>query len=234
MKHRGRNLMIVAIHLVATSLMLSTCTALFPNPASAQKIVKNADGSTTTSETYPSGNTRLQETTTYGPDGKTITGTVRTEYDENGRPTSEIETVYKDREVQTSEKTWVYDEQGRLTFFSYENTTRSREAQPTLPGITQKYRKTTKYADDTDKKGKSQEEEYSSVDGKWHTIEEGDQVIFTNPEKLQEPVQKLLPRTKKPEKEIRRRFLHGQTPRWVPVPGRVMKLRPRPLPDFTR
>jgi hypothetical protein len=193
---RNPSLTIVTIHLVITSLTFAAYMALFQESAWAQKTVKNPDGSITTIETYPNGNARSQETTTYGPDGKRITGTVRTEYDEDGRPRNETQTIYKDSEVQNIEKTWVYDGRGRLIFFSYVNASRSREARPALPGITHKYKKTIKYTDDYDKKGKTQEEEYSSVNGKWHTIEEGDQVTFTNPEKLQEPVQKLPQRTK--------------------------------------
>ena len=191
----------LSIALVLTNCLAPAWLAPLPNifPARAQETVKNADGSTTKTEKYSNGNIKSQETTKYGPDGKTVTGTVKTDYDEDGRPTSEIERVYKQNEVQTLEKTWVYDGQGRLTFFSYENTTRSTESKPMVPGITQKYRRRIKYSDDKDKTGKITEEEYSSVDGKWRTIEEGDQVTFGNPEKLMEPAQKLPSSTKKTE-----------------------------------
>ena len=153
---------------------------------------------TTDVEKYPDGSIRVQDTKTTSADGKTPTSTVRTEYDESGRPMHETETTFQ-RGItdQTHDRTWVYDDKGRLIYFeSIDSVT----ARPPMGGIVDKYRLRKKYNGDADTTGTTTSEQvYASVTGRWRDFdEESGQDI--RPSQL--PLQPLKPKAeKKPKTE---------------------------------
>ncbi len=162
--------------LVFAALLLLAGLILVGGSALAQ-----SPTTTTQTTTYPNGAVRSQESTRYGPDGTTKLETVRTEYNEDGQPSRETQTSFKDGfSNQTIEKTWTYDGQHRLAAFEMENRGGSIEMGGQL--VT-KYRRTIKYANDKDTKGTVQEEVYSSATGQWRPFdaEGGDQAPSLEP-----------------------------------------------------
>jgi len=161
--------------------------------ASARPALGQGTTTSTTTTTYADGATKSQDTTTSAADGTKISET-ETEYDEDGRPTSETETIYSNGKA-TSEhkKTWVYDDKGRLTYFETSDET---YGDGVVPGVKSGYRVRKKYKDDKDTEGTTtQEQEYSSITGKWRDFDGdgGD----TEPSK--EPLQPAPPKpVKKP------------------------------------
>jgi hypothetical protein len=144
---------------------------------------------TTQTETYADGATKSQDTTVTRADG-TKSSETQTDYDESGRPTNETETTYDQygKVRQRHTKTWVYDDKGRLIYFESSD---SVSGENLVPGSETRYRVRKKYKDDKDTEGTTtQEQEYSSINGKWRDFdsEGGD----TEPS--MQPLQPLKPK----------------------------------------
>ena len=144
------------------SVLLTVSALAFGSVAWAQ-----ANKTTSEVEKYPDGATKVQDLTTTSPDGTVKISTVRTEYDESGRPLHETETTYSNGGVhRTDDKTWVYDDKGRLLYFE------STDDVVGQPGILHKYRLRKKYDGDADTTGTTTSEQvYTSVTGKWRDFD---------------------------------------------------------------
>jgi hypothetical protein len=122
-------------------------------------------------EKYEDGSIKTQTTTSYAGDGKTKTSEVRTEYDRGGRPLHESHITYRDgvTETQRHERTWVYDDNGRLLYFESSDRTLGTAS---LPGVETRYRLRKSYDGQKDTTGKTESEEvYSSVAGSWRDFD---------------------------------------------------------------
>jgi hypothetical protein len=148
-----------------TVLLAMLSAIVISGPARSQ----TAKTSTQT-ESYPSGATKSQDTTVTSADGTTKYSETHTEYDESGRPTHETQKTYRDGSVyQTHDKTWIYDDKGRLIYFESTDTVAGDKV---IGGVEQKYRVHKKYKDENDKDGtNTSEETYSSVTGKWRAFD---------------------------------------------------------------
>jgi hypothetical protein len=147
-------------------------------------------GTTTTTTTYPDGTTQSQDTTVTGADGSKFSET-HTDYDENGRPISETQKIFdpKGNVVAQHDRTWVYDDKGRLLYFEVINwAAGSGVGYPTRQT---KYRIRKKYKDDKDTEGTTTSEEINDgINGTWRDFNsDGDS------EPSMEPLQPLKPKT---------------------------------------
>ena len=172
----------------------------------AVAVTASAQGpkSNTEVEKYPNGAIKSQETTMKSADGTQTLWTIRTDYDEAGRPLNETQTINKPNGgvalAATHTKTWVYDDQGRLLYFESSDED-VQDVANFKPGLLTRYRVRRKYSGNDDKTGTpTTEQVYSSITGKWRDFDSdgGD----TQPPMA--PLQPLRPdQIKKPAEKLR-------------------------------
>jgi hypothetical protein len=185
-------------------LVAGVLLAIAAGPAAAQS------KTTTKVDKYDNGAVKTQTTTTTSADGKTKGHEVRTQYDKDGRPTHESDITYEDgvKETQRHERTWVYDDKGRLIYFEATDWTGGNSS--VVPGVESKYRIRKSYNGDKDSEGSIESEQtYTSVVPKWRDvdIEGGDTRPDMKPlQPLPEKPKPAAPKAVEPPKPRRHRF----------------------------